>query len=253
MGGRASRTIPRHDRVRFRPVSARTDKLRRIKDTVLPLLFTGLAIFVGLCALLYLFQEQLIFLRQPLSDDDRHAVQFLSATSEIDVAALDGTRLHAGFGTPSKARIRKASSSTSAAMPRRCPGRCSMRSFSHRGRWRPSTIAATGEAKDVPARTRWSPMRSRSTTESRNAGRRPEPNRGPRRSLGSGVAVQLAASRPVRAVMLVSPFDSLRQHRQKAVPDRPGIPASQASLRLAGPRPRYRGAVAGDRGENAMT
>ena len=38
------------------------------------------------------------------------------------------------------------------------------------------------------------------------------------RSLGSGVAVRLAAHRPVRAVVLVSPFDSLRSIARKQYP-----------------------------------
>ena len=38
------------------------------------------------------------------------------------------------------------------------------------------------------------------------------------RSLGTGVAVHLAANRPLQAVMLVSPFDSLRSIAQKEYP-----------------------------------
>ena len=38
------------------------------------------------------------------------------------------------------------------------------------------------------------------------------------RSLGSGVAVPLAARRPVHAVILVSPFDSLRRIAKKTYP-----------------------------------
>ena len=49
-------------------------------------------------------------------------------------------------------------------------------------------------------------------------GRRPGAHRRLWRSLGSGVAVQLAAKRPVRAVMLVSPFDSLRSIARKQYP-----------------------------------
>ena len=65
-----------------------------MKGIVLPLLYTGLAAFIGLCAVLYLLQEQLIFPRQPLADGDRHAVRMLPGATEIELTAKDGTRLH---------------------------------------------------------------------------------------------------------------------------------------------------------------
>ena len=186
---------------------------------MLPLLFTGLAIFVGLCALLYLFQEQLIFLRQPLSDDDRHAVQFLSATSEIDVAALDGTRLHGWIrhtveGAHPKGLViyfgGNAEEVSGQMFDAQLLAPWSMAAFNYRGygrsEGRPSEDALVADAIAIYDR-----ITKRGDVD---------PSRivvlG--RSLGSGVAVQLAASRPVRAVMLVSPFDSLRSIARKQYP-----------------------------------
>ena len=65
-----------------------------IKGTVLRMLYLGIAVFIALCAVLYLMQERLIFLRQPLPDSVRHATRELPDTTEIELRADDGTRLH---------------------------------------------------------------------------------------------------------------------------------------------------------------
>ena len=52
------------------------------------------------------------------------------------------------------------------------------------------------------------------------------------RSLGSGVAVQLAAQRPVAGVILVAPFDSLVERRQAPLPLPAGELDAQAPLRF---------------------
>ena len=193
-----------------------------IKDTVLPLLYIGLAIFVGLCALLYVFQEQLIFLRQPLSDDDRHAVQFLSATSEIDVTAPDGTRLHGWIRhTVEDAHPKglviyfggNAEEVSGQMFDAQLLAPWSLAAFNYRGygrsEGRPSEAALTADALTIYDR-----LTKRDDVD---------PSRivvlG--RSLGSGVAVRLAASRPVQAVILVSPYDSLRSIARKQYPFAP--------------------------------
>ena len=65
-----------------------------IKGNALTLLYTVLAAFIGLCALLYLLQERLIFIRQPLAEGVRQVIRELPRTAEIEVTAEDGTRLH---------------------------------------------------------------------------------------------------------------------------------------------------------------
>ena len=190
-----------------------------IKGTVLPLLYTGLAIFVGLCAVLYLLQEQLIFLRPPLADGDRHALQLLPGTSEIRIAGQDGTRLHGWLrhtaGGPQAHGLviyfggnAEEVSGQMHDAPMLAPW--SVAAFNYRGyglsEGRPSEEALTADALVIYDR-----LAKRDDIDADRIvvfGR----------SLGSGVAVHLAASRPVRAAMLVSPFDSLRSIARKQYP-----------------------------------
>ena len=190
-----------------------------IKGTVLPLLYTGLAVFIGLCAVLYLLQEQLIFLRQPLADGVRHAVRNLPGTTEIEVTAKDGTQLHGWLRhtvdeRPSRGLViyfggnaEEVSGQVYDAEPL---APWSVAAINYRGyglsEGRPSETALVADALAIYDR-----LAVREDVD---------PNRivilG--RSLGSGIAVQLAASRPVRAVVLVSPFDSLRSLARKQYP-----------------------------------
>ena len=190
-----------------------------IKGTVLPLMYTGLAIFVGLCAVLYLLQEQLIFRQPPLADGDRHAVQLLSGTTEIRITAHDGTRLHGWLRhTANEPRPRGLviyfggnAEEVSGQMhdaPMLAPW--SVAAVNYRGyglsEGRPSEAALVADALAIHD---W--LAKRKDIDANRIvvfGR----------SLGSGVAVQLAASRRVAAVVLVSPFDSLRSIARKQYP-----------------------------------
>ena len=190
-----------------------------IKGTILPLLGTGLAIFVGLCAVLYLLQEQLIFLRPQLSDDARHAVQLLRGTTEIRITTHDGTRLHGWLRHTAAEEQRPGlliyfggnAEEVSGQMhdaPMLAPW--SLAAVNYRGyglsEGRPSEAALTVDALAI-----YDGLAKRDDIRSDRIvvfGR----------SLGSGVAVPLAASRPVRAVVLVSPFDSLRSIARKQYP-----------------------------------
>lgn len=190
-----------------------------IKGTLFPLLGTALAIFVGLCAVLYLLQEQLIFLRPPLSEDDRHAVQLLPGTTEIRTTTHDGTRLHGWLRHTAKEEQRPGivlyfggnAEEVSGQMhdaPKLAPW--SFAAFNYRGygrsEGRPGEAALTSDALAI---FDWLAKRDDI-----------DPSRivvfG--RSLGGGIAVPLAADRPVRAVVLVSPFDSLRSIARKQYP-----------------------------------
>ena len=190
-----------------------------IKGTVLPLLYTGLAVFIGLCGVLYLLQEHLIFLRQPLAEGARQAVRHLSRTTEIDVTANDGTRLHGWLRhTVAETSPRglvvyfggNAEEVSGYIHDAELLAPWSVAALNYRGyglsEGRPSETALVADAFAIYDR-----LAARDDVDSNRIvvlGR----------SLGSGVAVQLAADRPVRAVVLVSPFDSLRSIARKQYP-----------------------------------
>ena len=190
-----------------------------IKGTVLPLLLIGLAIYVGLCAVLYLLQEQLIFLSPPLADSDRHTVRLLPGTTEIRLAAYDGTELHGWLRhTAKEAQPRGlviyfgGNAEEVSGQMRDAPmlEPWSFAAVNYRGfgasQGRPSEAAL---ATDALAIHDW--LAKREDID-------PDHIVVFGRSLGSGVAVRLAAVRPVRAVVLVSPFDSLRSIAEKQYP-----------------------------------
>ena len=190
-----------------------------IKSTILPLLYTGLAAYVGLCAVLYLLQEHLIFLRQPLADVDWRAIRELPDTTEIEVTASDGTRLHGWLRHRVEATSPHGLVIYFGGNAEEVSGHIhdaeafapwSVAAFNYRGyglsEGRPSETALVADALVIRD---W--LAQREDIDPRRIvvlGR----------SLGSGVAVQLAAIRPVRAVVLVSPYDSLRSLARKQYP-----------------------------------
>ena len=190
-----------------------------IKGTVLPLLYTGAAIFVGLCAVLYLLQEQLIFLRPPLADEARHLTGLLPGTSEVRIRTHDGKRLHGWLRhTVREPRSRGLviyfggnAEEVSGQMhdaPMLAPW--SFAAVNYRGYGLSEGYPSeTALAADALAVYDWLAKRDGIDTKRIVVFGR---------SLGSGVAVQLAASRPVRAAVLVSPFDSLRSLARKQYP-----------------------------------
>ena len=186
---------------------------------MLLLFCAGFAAYLGLCAVLYLLQEDLVFLRRPLADDDRYVVRLLSDTTEIQVTAHDGTQLHGWLRrTTDDPHPRSLviyfggnAEEVSGQMhdaPMLAPW--SVAAVNYRGyglsEGRPSETALVADALAIHDR-----LAKREDID---------PDRivvfG--RSLGSGVAVQLAAHRPVRGVVLVSPFDSLRSIARKQYP-----------------------------------
>ena len=192
------------------------------KGTVLPLLYMGVTVFIGLCAVLYLLQERLIFLRQPLVEDTRQAVRELPGVTEIEVAGRDGARLHGWFrqggenaGEPSPRGLviyfgGNAEEVSGQMFDAEQLAPWSVAAVNYRGyglsEGDPGEAALAADAVAVYDR-----IAARGDVD---------PDRivifG--RSLGSGVAVQLAARRPVRAVMLISPFDSLRSIARRQYP-----------------------------------
>ena len=187
--------------------------------TVLGAAFAGLAGFAGLCAVLYLVQEQLIFLRQPLSSGARHALRETPGVIEIELAAKGGERLHGwlrhgGGDAPAPGLLvyfgGNAEEASAQVRDAAALAPWSLAAFNYRGyglsEGRPSEAALTEDALVVHDR-----LAAREDVD-------PDRIVAFGRSLGSGVAVQLAAARPVRGVVLVSPFDSLRSMARRHYP-----------------------------------
>ena len=190
-----------------------------VKGHALTLLYTVLAAFIGLCALLYLLQERLIFIRQPLAEGVRQVIRELPRTAEIELTAQDGTHLHGWLRHGVEETAPRGLVIYFGGNAEEVSGQVydadalapwSLAAFNYRGyglsEGRPSEAALIADALAIYDR-----LAAREDVD---------PNRivvfG--RSLGSGVAVQLAANRPVRAVVLVSPFDSLRRLARKQYP-----------------------------------
>ena len=189
---------------------------------LLSLLLTVLAGFAALWALLYLLQERLIFL--PRSLRGKHA------------AGLSG-------GFPGSARSRcgrrtgRASTAGSGTGPkRRAPVRALVIYFGGQRRGGVGAGVRGGRARSVViggvqlpglrverGAAGRGPRSSRTPSSSTTSSPRSEDVDPERiavfgRSLGSAVAVPLAAARPVRGVLLVSPFDSLKSVGQRHYP-----------------------------------
>ena len=189
-----------------------------IKGTILPLLLIAAVAYVGVCVLLYLLQDRLIFYPQPLPDSMRRAVAALPGTEEIEVEAMDGTRLHGWLRHQSAASARglviyfggNAEEVSGQILDAAELAPWSVAAFNYRGYGRsegdPSETALVSDALVI-----YDLLAARTNIDEERIvvlGR----------SLGSGVAVPLAAQRPVRAVILVSPFDSLRSIAKKTYP-----------------------------------
>lgn len=153
----------------------------------------------------YLAQDQLIFLRRPLGDSERRAIAARHPdVEEVFLPAADGTRLHAWHvkaSTPAPLVIYFGGNAENVAwMLDELPQhdmRASWLLVDYRGYGAsggaPSERALVGDA------FLWYDHAAKSGARLYLAGR----------SLGSGVAVQLAGQRRFEGVILITPFDSL--------------------------------------------
>ena len=189
------------------------------RGNVLTLLCAALAAYAALCALLYLVQERLIFLPRLLPESTRHALRELPGVIEIEARTTDGTRLHGWLRHGAEEAARpglviyfggNAEEVSGQVLEAGALAPWSLAAFNYRGyglsEGRPSEAALVADAlvahDQLAAREDIDPERIVVFG----------------RSLGGGVAVQLAAARPVRGVVLVSPFDSLKSVGRRHYP-----------------------------------
>lgn len=168
------------------------------------------ALAVGLPLLVWLVQDRLIFYRQPMADAQRAEVgrRHAGATS-LFLSAADGTRLHAWH--------RPASGPAGGPLVIYFGGNAEDVSWmlAHAGEvpgagWLLVDYRGYGSSAGAPSEKA---LVADALAWFDHAATLPGVDRSRviafGRSLGSGVAVQLAAQRPVRALVLATPYDSL--------------------------------------------
>ena len=161
----------------------------------------GAIVVIAFPLLMYFAQDSLIFFPQPLAEERRAAIAQRAAAESLFINAADGTRLHAWHvkGNPLILYFGGNAEEVSWMLDeaaQRTPGvgwlLVDYRGYGASG-GSPSEKALTEDA------LRWYDQIAAQYKTTYVFGR----------SLGSGVAVQLAAQRPIAGVILVSPFDSL--------------------------------------------
>jgi len=191
---------------------------RLVRGFVISVITIVVGVAIGLSALLYFGQERLIFFRQPAPGAPPHAAGLV--INEVDIATGDGLSLRGWLARPaaaSGARLPLAiyfggnaeEVSYMAGLASRFPG-WSLLAVNYRGyggnAGEPSERLLCADALAVYD---WAANRSHVA-----------PNRiaAIGRSLGSGVAVHLAAERSLASLVLVTPFDSFRAVAQRHYP-----------------------------------
>jgi uncharacterized protein len=194
---------------------------RIFRGLMISLVTIVIGVAIGLWALLYFAQDQLIFYRQPAPD--RPPLVANLAISEVRFATFDGLSLRGWLAKPASADAQRLplviyfggnaeEASHMAALAGHFPG-WSLLAVNYRGYGgNPGSPSERALYADALAAYDWA------------AGR---PDVEPARivvigrSLGSGVAVYLAAERPLSGVVLVTPYDSLQAVAQRHYPYAP--------------------------------
>jgi pimeloyl-ACP methyl ester carboxylesterase len=158
-------------------------------------------VVIGFPLLMYLAQDSLIFFPQPRAEARRAQIASQRPVESLFIDAADGTRLHAWHvrGEPLVMYFGGNAEEVSWMLEdavRRAPG-TGWLLVDYRGYG--SSSGSPSEKALVADALRWYDQMSSLHKNVYLFGR----------SLGSGVAVQLAAQRPVLGVILVAPFDSL--------------------------------------------
>lgn len=172
----------------------------RVGEGLLALGKIGLVIVIGVPLFMYIAQDSLIFHPQPLTEARRAALASRPGVESLFIDAADGTRLHAWHvkGDPLVIYFGGNAEEVSWMLDdaaRRAPG-IGWLLVDYRGYG--SSAGSPSEKALVSDALQWY-ERFKGVERIYVFGR----------SLGSGVAVQLAGKRPVAGVMLVAPFDSL--------------------------------------------
>jgi hypothetical protein len=158
-----------------------------------------LIVVIGFPLLMYLAQDSLIFHPQPLSESQRAYASRKPQVESLFIDAADGTRLHAWHlkGDPLVLYFGGNAEEVSWMLEEAARGAPGVGWLLVDYRGYGASGGSPSEKALVEDALRW---------YDRFAGR---PIYVFGRSLGSGVAVQLAAQRPVAGAILVAPFDSL--------------------------------------------
>jgi pimeloyl-ACP methyl ester carboxylesterase len=186
---------------------------RSAKGGSMEWLWVLVALFVGVPALAWLGQEKLIFFPQPLLD----TAHLPAHAQPLDLVAGDGTRLHGfrvpGARQPAPALIYfggNAEEISWTLSDRRWPRDWTLVGVNYRGYGRsggtPGERALVDDALALFDAVAAMPDVDRSRIVVVG------------RSLGSGVAVRVAAERPVAGAVLISPYDSLVEIGRKHYP-----------------------------------
>lgn len=178
------------------------------------LLSVAAAVVVGVPLLMYLVQDKLVFMPQPVSEERRAQIKDrISSVEEIFLDAQDGTKLHAWHvkGEPLLLYFGGNAEEVSWMLeegPRRLPG-AGWLLVDYRG------YGASGGAPSEKALSAdgllWYDHVSKLSPRVFVFGR----------SLGTGVAVHVAAARPVAGVVAIAPYDNLPavgQHHYPVLP-----------------------------------
>lgn len=187
-----------------------------MRALIAPFLAGGL-LYAAVCLMMWLAQGSLIFLRQPLDEGARAALR-QSPARELTVRARDGTSLHGwlrpaqGAG-PSALLIYFGGNAEEVSWMQRELARypeMAVATFNYRGyglsQGEPSEAHLFADALELHDALAARPDIDATRVIAMG------------RSLGSGVAVHLAALRRLRAVVLVSPYDSLAAVGARAYP-----------------------------------
>ncbi|MEK6212360.1 MAG: dienelactone hydrolase family protein [Pseudomonadota bacterium] len=181
-------------------------------------------VLVGLSIFLYFVQDRLIFFRQPLDPGRRDSVlQRFPNVEEVNLVAEDGTRLHGFLSKPPVVAGTKfplviyfggnAEEASWLLDESERPQTWAWLVVNYRGYgWSEGSPGEKAMAADARRIYDWT--RSRSDVEHSRIvafGR----------SLGSGIAVRLAAERPLAGMVLATPFDSLESVAKRHYPFAP--------------------------------
>jgi uncharacterized protein len=182
--------------------------LRSIRNIIL-------GVVVGIPLLLYpylyLFQERLLFYPVPLSENERVTLARAYPKAELEIRALDGTRLH-GWIYPAPTQPAPLliyfggnAEELSWLLPYSVPG-WSLVLINYRG-YGQSGGAPSEQALFQDALSIYDHFSPQATAVAAMG-----------RSLGTGVAVYLASQRPLNALVLVSPYASIRAVAEEIYP-----------------------------------